>query len=133
MPAVQIFSSFKEAIAEGAHNLETDTLKVALSNSAPSLSYTALPDIVQIGPTGGYAAETIAVTSSAQAGGTYSLTLGAVTFTASGAAFNEFRYIILYDETASNKLIGFFDYGAGYTLADGQSFTINAGTWLTNA
>lgn len=134
MPAVQIFNSFKEAVAEKVHNLEADTLKLALSNTAPSLSNAVLTDITQIAATGGYAPATIAVTSSAQAGGTYSLALGPVTFTASGAAFAEFRYVVLYNDTATNdELIGFFDYGAGYTLADGSDFTINAGTWLTNA
>lgn len=134
MPTVSVFNSFKEAVAEKVHNLGSDTLKVALSNSAPSLSNTQLSDITQIASTGGYAAVTAVVNTSAQVGGTYSLGIDAVTFTAAGADFAEFRYLVLYNDTAaSDELIGFMDYGSGYTLADGDSFTVNAGTWLQNA
>lgn len=134
MPTIQVFNSFKEAVAEKVHNLGSDTLKVALTNTAPSLSNTQLSNITQIASTGGYAPATASVTSSAQSGGTYSLVIGAVTFTASGADFAPFRYFVLYNDTATNdELIGFGDYGVAYTLPSGQNFTINAGTWLTNA
>ena len=134
MPTIQIFNSFKEAVAEGVHNLGADTLKVALTNTAPSLSNTQLSNITQIAGTGGYAPATATVTSSAQSGGTYSLVIDAVTFTASGADFAAFRYFVLYNDTATNdELIGFGDYGVAYVLPNGESFTINAGTWLTNA
>lgn len=134
MPTPVVFNSFKEAVAEGVHDLGSDTLKVALTNTAPSVSNTVLADITQIASTGTYAPATATVTSSAQAGGTYSLTIDAVTFTASGADYAEFRYGVLYNDTAaSDELICYFDYGTGYILPDGQSFTINAGTWLQNA
>lgn len=134
MPTIQVFNSFKEAVAEKVHNLGADTLKVALTNTAPSLSNTQLSNITQIASTGGYAPVTASVSSSAQSGGTYTLALGAVTFTASGADFAPFRYFVLYNDTATNdELIGFGDYGQSYTLPNGQSFTISAGTWLTNA
>lgn len=134
MPSVQVFNSFKEAVAEKVHNLGSDTLKVALTNTAPSLTNSILTDITQIAATGGYAPATASITSSAQSGGTYSLVLGSVTFTASGAAFDPFRYAVLYNDTATNdELIAFFDYGVAYTLADGSDFKINAGTWLQNA
>lgn len=134
MPTIQIFNSFKEAVAEKVHNLGADTLKVALTNTAPSLANTQLSNITQIAATGGYAPATAAISASSQSGGTYSLTLGAVTFTASGADFAPFRYFVLYNDTATNdELIGFGDYGVAYTLPNGQSFTINAGAWLQNA
>ena len=134
MPTVSIVSSFKEAVAEKVHDLGSDTLKIALSNVAPSLSDTQLTDINQISSTGGYAPATAAVVSSAQSGGTYALELNAVVFTASGADFDEFRYLVLYNDTATNdELIGFLDYGTGYVLADGDPFTVSAGTWLRNA
>ena len=132
MPQIQIFSPFKEAIANAVHNLGTDTLKLALTNTAPSLSNSVLSDITQIGSTGGYAPVTIGVTGSAQSGGTYTLGLDAATFTASGADFAPFRYVVLYNDTGKN-LIAFFDYGVPFTLASGESFSINAGNWLTNA
>ena len=76
----------------------------------------------------------VTVTSSAQAGGTYSLVLAAWSVTASGGAVGPFRYVVLYNDTATNdELIGFVDYGASYSLPDGQPFTVTAGTFLTNA
>lgn len=130
MPTTQFFNCFKADAPNGVHNLGSDTLKVALTNTAPSLSNTQLSNITQIASTGGYAPATATVTSSAQSGGTYSLAIAAVTFTASGADFAPFRYFVLYNDTATNdELIGFGDYGVAYTLPNGESFTISAGTW----
>lgn len=133
MPTPKIFNSFKETVAEGVHNLEADTLRVALTDTAPSLANTVLADITQITSAGGYAPVTVTVTSSAQVGGTYSLVIDPVVFTATGADFDAFRYFVLYNDTAANdELIAFADYGTSYTLSDGSDFTINAGTWLNN-
>jgi hypothetical protein len=134
MPTPQVFNSFKAAVANGIHDLDTDTLLVALTNVAPVLTNTVLADITQITGAGTYAPEAAAVTSSAQAGGTYSLAIDTVTFAASGADYDQFRYVVLYNDTAaSDPLICFYDRGAGYVLPDGQSFVIQAGTWLQNA
>lgn len=134
MPTPQVFNSFKEAVAEGAHDLGSDTLNIALTNTAPSLSNTVLANITQISSAGGYAPEAATVTTSSQTGGTYSLALDTVTFTASAADFDAFRYVVLYNDTAANdELICYYDRGASYVLPDGQDFTIQAGTWLQNA
>lgn len=128
------FNPFVEKLAEAGHNLGSDTLKIALTNTAPVASNAVIGDITQISGTGGYSPATVTITGSAQSGGTYTLSNDAVTFTASGAAFDEFRYAVLYNDTsATDDLIAFWDYGVGYTLADGQAFTFNAGTVLTLA
>lgn len=129
------FNAFVEALAEKVHNLGSDTLKIALSNVAPNVTTDdTLTDITQIAATGGYAAATVTITGSSQTGGTYSLTHSAVTFTASGADFAPFRYAVLYNDTATNdELIAYFDYGVAYTLPNGQSFVLNAGTILSLA
>lgn len=128
------FNAFTEDLAEGKHNLGADTLKVALTNTAPSASNTVIGDITQISAAGGYAPATMTINASAQSGGTYTATHDAVTFTASGAAFDEFRYAVVYNDTsATDALIAYYDYGVGYTLADTDSFTFNAGTLLSLA
>lgn len=128
------FNSFVEALAEKVHDLGSDTLMVALTNTAPLASNTVLTDITQIAATGGYAAATMTINTSAQSGGTYTLAHDAVTFTASGADFDPFRYAVLYNGTATNdELIAWFDYGIAYTVTNGTSFTISAGTVLTLA
>jgi hypothetical protein len=128
------FNSFVEALAEGVHDLGSDTLKLALTNTAPIASNTKLADLTEISSAGGYAAASITIASSSQSGGTYTLTFDDITFTASGADFDAFRYGAIYNDTAANKeLVAWFDYGTAYTLADGQSFTVNGGTILTLA
>lgn len=132
--AWQKFNAFVENLAEKVHNLGSDTLKIALTNTAPTAANSVLTDITQIAATGGYAAATVTVTSSAQTGGTYSLVVGNVTWTASGADFAPFRYLVLYNDTAaSDPLIAWSDYGVSYTLPNGQPFTLTAGTVLTIA
>lgn len=128
------FNAFVENLAEGVHNLGSNALRIALTNTAPVAGNAILTDITQIAATGGYAPATVTVTSSAQTGGTYSLVIQAVTWTAVGAAFAPFRYLVLYNDTAANDpLIAYADYGISYTLPDGQPFTLSAGTVLTIA
>lgn len=127
-----IFNSFKEAICEKVHNLGSDTLKYALTNTAPVASNAVLADITQISAAGGYAPVTVSVTSSAQSGGVYSLSLASASFSASGASFDAFRYIVLYNDTAAtDELIGWIDLGAPYTLTSGNSFVVGAGEFFT--
>lgn len=121
------FNSFVEALAEKTHNLGSDTLKVVLTNSAPSASNTVLSDITQIANGNGYTTggSTAATSSSAQSGGTYKLVLADVTFTASGS-MGPFRYAVLYNDTAaSDELIGWWDYGSSITLAASETFTVD--------
>lgn len=122
------FNSFVEALAEKVHNLGSDTLKIALTNSAPLATNTVLANITQITAANGYTTggNTASITSSSQTSGTYKLVLGDVTFTASGGAMAAFRYAVLYNDTATNdELIGWYDYGSSITLADTETFTID--------
>lgn len=134
MAAWQKFNAVVEDLANGVHNLGSDALKIALTNVAPVASNSILTDITQIAATGGYAPAAVTVTTSSQAGGTYSLVVQDTTFTASGAAFADFRYLVLYNDTAPDKpLVAFSDYGVAYSLPDGQPFTVTSGTVLTIA
>lgn len=127
MASFSKFNSFVEALAEKVHNLGSDTLKVALTNSAPSASNTQLSDITQISNGNGYTTGGTAATisSSSQTSGTYKLVLADVVFTASGS-MGPFRYAVLYNSTAANsELIGYWDYGSSITLASGDTFTVD--------
>jgi hypothetical protein len=136
MATFQFFNSFKEALPEKLHNLGSDTLHWMLTNVAPVATNSVKADLTEIAAGNGYAAggTAVAVSSSAQSGGTYSLVLAAATFTAAGGSFAPFRYIALYNNTATNdELIGWLDYGTSYTLTDTNVFTIPAGTAFTLA
>jgi hypothetical protein len=123
------FNPFLEALAEKVHNLGADTLAVALSNTAPSASNGVLADIVQIDHTN-LSSRSLTTTSSSQTNGVYSLVVADKVLTASGPV-PTFRYVIVYNDTAPNdELICFYDYGAGTTLASGETFTIDFGANL---
>ena len=127
MASFNKFNSFVEAMAEKVHNLGSDTLKVVLSNSAPSAANTVLSDITQISNGNGYTTGGTQATqsSSAQSSGTYKLVLNDVVFTASGS-MGPFRYAVLYNDTAAgDELIGWWDYGSSITLASGETFTVD--------
>ena len=122
------FSPFVEALAEKAHNLGSDTLRVALSNSAPSVSNDVLASITQIANGNGYTTGGTQATqvSSVQTSGTYKLVLADVTFTASGGSIGPFQYVVLYNDTAaSDELIGWYDYGTALTITAGNSFVVD--------
>jgi hypothetical protein len=122
------FYSFVENVAEKKFDLGADTLKIALTNSAPSQSNTQLSDITQIANGNGYTTggTAVTITSSAQTTGVYKLVLADVVFTASGGSIGPFRYAVLYDDTSTNDLlIGYYDYGSSLTLADTETFTLD--------
>jgi hypothetical protein len=129
MPTLTKFYSFVEAIHEKVHNLGSDTLKVLLTNTAPSLSNTQKSDISgELSTANGYTAggATVTITSSAQSSGLYTLIATDVTWTASGGSIGPFRYAVFYNDTATNdELIGYLDYGYSVTVASGQTFTLD--------
>jgi hypothetical protein len=130
MATFQKFNQFVEYMAEGVFNLGSDTLKVALTNTQPAASNTVLANITQISTGTGYSSGGTAtsISSSAQSSGTYKLVVGDVTFTASTGSIGPFRYAVLYDDTPTSPadpLIGWWDYGAPITVADGETFTLD--------
>lgn len=127
MVAFNKVNSFSEALAEKVHNLGSDTLKVALTNTAPTSATTQLSSITQVANGNGYTTggATITTSSSAQTGGTYKLVLADVVFTATGS-LGPFRYAVIYNSTATNsEVIGWYDYGSSITLASGETFTVD--------
>lgn len=124
MATFQKFHSFVEAIAEKKHDLGSDQLAIALTNTAPDATNAVLADITEISYTN-LSSRNVTTSSSAQTGGTYKLVLEDLTLTASGAV-GPFRYVVLYNDTAANdELIGWYDYGSSISLAAGETFTID--------
>lgn len=128
MPTFTKFNCFTQDIGRKVHNLNTDTLKVMLSNTAPSLSNTVKSDITEISAGNGYTAGGTTITGSgySQTSGVAKLSGSPVTFTASGGSISSFRYAIVYNDTAaSDNLIGYLDHGSSITLADTESYTFD--------
>jgi len=121
-------NKFVENLGRKVFNLNSDTLKVALSNTSITAStVNQLSDITQISNGNGYTTggATVASTAYSQTSGTGKLTGTDVVFTASGS-MGPFRYAVLYDDTAANdETIGHWDYGSSITLAAGETFTVD--------
>ena len=128
-------NGFVEHLAEGVHNLGSNQLVVALSNTAPGSESTPptgstaaciLANVTQISYTN-CSSRNITTSASEQTSGTYKLTLTDLVLTASGGV-GPFRYVYLYNDTPTSPadpLIGYYDYGSSISLASGETFTID--------
>lgn len=134
---------FVEHTAEGAHNLGSDQIVVALSNTDPttdgvqaSTAAAVLATVTEITYTN-CSSRNVTTSSSAQSLGTYTLALTDLTLTASGGNVGPFRYVYVYNDTQTSPadpLIGVWDYGSSITLADTETLDIDfAASTLTIA
>lgn len=135
MAAFNKFNDFAEQIGLKKINLDTDTLKVMLTNSAPVATNTQYSDLTDLSTANGYTAggaDAQGVWSENPAG-TGQLVCTDIVWTASGGTIGPFRYAVLYDDTSTTKhLIGWWDYGSAVTLNSGETFTVDFGaTTLT--
>lgn len=124
------FQDFVEQVCKAIHDLDgTHTLKVALTNTAPSATQTTwnVTDHPAPAAANGYTAGGTATTPTlTESSGTAKLVLSDVVFTASGGNLGPFRYVVIYNDTAaSDNAIAWYDYGSSITLADGETFTID--------
>jgi len=121
-------NSFVEKVAEKVHNLGSDQLKVALTNTAPTASLNVYADLTSPLATTNLSGATpfnLTTATSSQTSGTYKLVIDDLTLTATGAV-GPFRYVVLYNDTATNdELIGYFDYASSINLANGDTFLLN--------
>lgn len=119
------FQPFVENLAEKVFNLGSDSLKVALTNTAPTNTFSQLSSITEISYTN-LSSRVLTTSSSAQTSGTYKLVIADLVLTASGGTVGPFRYVVVYDDTATNdELIAYFDYGSALTLQDSDTFTLD--------
>lgn len=137
MASASKFNQFVQDVGDKVHNLNADTLKILLTNTAPVATNAIRGDLTELSGGSGYSSGGTAVGSSAysQSSGTAKLTGNAVTFTASGGTIGPFRYAVLYNDTPTSPadpLIQWWDYGSSITLADTETFTVSksgGGNW----
>ena len=126
-----MFQSFPEALAEQVHDLENDTIKIALTNTLPVATQTTFDPVTNHPPPAadnGYPAggSAVSVWSSSQGDGAYKLVLNDLQFTADGGDLGPFRYLVLYNDSAENdEVIGWYDCQAPLTLVDEQTITLD--------
>lgn len=122
-----VFNCFTEDLAEKKHDLQNDVIKLGLTAGVydPDLqtySPPLLTDAVFV-PSGSSYDLTLVRTSSAQGGGVYKLILEDAVWT--GPLASNFQYVVMYNATAGNKLIGYYNYDYATYLNDGETFTVN--------
>jgi hypothetical protein len=115
------FNCFVADINNKVHNLGSDTLEVALTNTLPVATQTSVASEITYT---NLSARDITTTSSTQTGGTYKLILVNLTLTSSIGDVAPFRYIVIRNKTA-NKLICWFDYGSSLTLHGANGDILN--------
>ncbi len=131
MASYQKFNQTVADLANGVHDLSANTLKFLLTNTTPLATNSVKANLTEIAAGNGYTAggTAVAITSSTQTSGTYSLVPTAdVVFTASGGSIGPFRYVVLYNDTPTSPadpLISFYDRGSSLTLADTETFTLD--------
>lgn len=129
-----------ESMANGDVDMNADNFSVALSNTAPASETSnptadnngVLANVTQIAYTNYTDDLTVdrrlqSVTSS-QTGGVYTFDAADFVITASGGAIADWRYLYVYDDTATSPadaLVGVWDHGSTISLGDGDSANIN--------
>lgn len=128
------YNIFVEDFGNKVHDLfgTNDTLKVALTNTAPNAAtHAVLADITEISAGNGYTAGGADTQNDGtRSGGTLTVTGVDIVFTASGGTIGPFRYAVLYNDTPvspADPLIGYWDYSSSITLNDTETFTVDFG------
>ena len=91
------YDAFIDELSKAGHNLATAVFKAALTNTAPGAADTVWNTTVAPPP---------AAANGYPAGG-----------------IGPFRYVIVYNSSAGNKVVAKIDNGASVTLADTDTFT----------
>lgn len=115
-----------------------DTFKAVIHTDAPVVATDdELTDLTQISGTNGYTTGGEDIQNdSTRSGGTVTMTAVDVVWTASGGNLGNSttgRYVSIYDDTATvlaDTLQCSFDYGSTFTVASGETFTLDFGASL---
>jgi hypothetical protein len=132
---------FSIDLCNKVHDLDSDTYKWLLSNTAPVAGSTfTAANVTQISTGGGYTqfatgSNGIATTMTALSRSTAQTTVatGGFVFTATGAV-GPFQYIILVNATnsgASYPVVGWINHGSAITMAITDTYTMPSGAILT--
>lgn len=120
------FQDFSEQLVLGIYDFDTNVFKVMLTNVAPVATNTVKANLTEISAGNGYPAggNTTTITVS-ETTGTTTVSGTQVVFTASGGTMATFQYVVLYNDSATNKnLVGWWDNGSTVSLADTETFTV---------
>ena len=125
------YEVFPEDLMNKLHDLfgTTDTVKVAIHSDAPTVATDdELADLSQVTGTGYTAGGGDIQNDSTRSGGTVTMTGVDFTWTAGAADWIAARYFSSHnDSSTTDRLIASWDYGANFTLGNGETMTWDAG------
>lgn len=121
---------YVEQVNKAVHNWSSHTYKAMLTNSAPIATNTIAANLTEISAGNGYTAGgmTLDTVTLSESSGTAKVTIADEVLTASGGSIGPFRYVAVYNDTATSPadaLVMWYDYGSSITLASGESLTID--------
>lgn len=130
MASYNKFQDYVEQVNKGVHIWSSHTFKAMLTNSAPVATNTVAANITDIAAGNGYTAAgmTLDTVTLTETTGTAKVTIADEVLTASGGSIGPFRYVVIYNDTATSPadaLVCWYDYGSSITLADTETFTID--------
>ena len=124
MVAYNKFQPFVQDIAQGVHNLATNALTYALTNTTPAATNGVLSNITQIAYTN-MSPRVPTIASCTQTGGLLKLIINNLTLSQSTTSSAFFQYVVFYNATPVNgNLISWWDYGSSIQLLAGDTFAI---------
>lgn len=128
------FTKYQDTVQQmwtGIHNFTAagHVLKVALHSDAPTVATDdELADLTQPTGTGYTAGGEDTQNDMTETSGTATLTGVDVVWTATAGDWTAARYVALHNDTSTtDKLVGDWDYGGNFTLANGETFTVDFG------
>lgn len=120
-----------EQFLTGTHNLTAagNVVKAAIHSDAPTVATDdELADLTQVTGTGYTAGGEDIQNDMTESGGTATVTGVDVTWTAGAGDWGAARYVSIHNDTSTtDKLLGSWDYGANFTLGNGETFTVDFG------
>lgn len=110
----------------------TDTLRAVIHSDAPVAGTDdELADLTQVTGTGYTAGGEDIQNDATRSGGTVTMTAVDVVWTAGAADWGAARYVSIHDDTATGDPLSVsYDYGANFTLGNGETFTLDFGASL---
>ena len=118
-------------IMTGVHNLTAagHVVKAAIHSDAPApTTDDELADLTQITGTGYTAGGMDIGNDISEASGDTTMTAADHTWTGGAGGFTAGRYISIHnDNSTTDKLLGSWDYGGNFTVAESETFTVDYG------
>lgn len=128
------YQDYTQQLLTGVHNWTAagHTFRAAIHSDAPTVATDdELADLTQVSGTGYTAGGEDIQNDMTETGGTATVTAVDVTWTA-GGTWGAARYVSIHNDTSTgDKLVCSFDYGGDFTLASGESFTLDFGASLS--